>query len=642
MLAAAAGTAGLGLLGVRASVASAAAPALAPLATVPLLPAGAPVRSQFTPDEQVYAGFLAILAPMANAMDDSDTASRGFLGGGWWRDPNNASNARVQEHVATLSWFYANSKPWNPYYLNSALLNRLDAAIGHYLALQQSDGSFPEYSSTEHSLSATSFGLGYLAKTLRNLTRANALPARRDQIKSALTRGMDWLLNPGLGSWGNGAQTAWANQISGGLAGSATALWLNDDATRRNALNNRLSYFASHGQSSAGFYYEFDGQDVGYNFEVMMPEMAEIYIRTQNGSILGMAQRWADWYGYIALHEPDGSGMVNYTAASSRTEIRYHDNVMPEPDKAGFGAQLAKSVPKLAAFYTSSEDRAAARAAWAAAGGPAPALGKGAPTQPREADQRFMGDYWPSQAAKNAAIASLPYLSSTEWAEVRRDNLVPVAKKQQYLFVRRPKYYFGAFYGTRPTVVSGGVSSGPGFLWHPSAGIVVHGGRGDATYTWSSIASAGSDALTSLDASYLIGTGAWGGEHRSPGADSVVVHQSRSDGSVPTTLTLSRDAVIRAVSAGGSATEQIPLVLLPSDTVRFANGTTVPYNGNSSASTNGLTIKRGSTTITITWSATASASVTTTGTTFFKDARRRLHMLRIPHGGTLTTTIAFS
>jgi hypothetical protein len=253
-----------------------------------------------------------------------------------------------------------------------------------------------------------------------------------------------------------------------------------------------------------------------------------------------------------------------------------------------------------------------------------------------------MGDYWPSQAAKNAAIASLPYLSSTEWAEVRRDTLVPVSKKQQYLFVRRPKYYFGAFYGTRPTVVDGGVSSGPGFLWHPSAGIVVHGGRGNATFTWSTIASAGSDALTSLDASYLIGTAAWGGEHRSPGADSVVVRQSRSDGSVPTTLTLSRDAVIRAVNAGGSATEQIPLVLQPSDTVRFANGTTVPYNGNSSASTNGLTIKRGSTTITITWSASASASVTTTGTTFFKDARRRLHMLRIPHGGSLTTTIAFS
>jgi hypothetical protein len=644
LLAAAAGTAGIGVLGGGISVAQAAGAPLAPLAKVPLLPAGAPVRSQFGPDEQVYAGFLAICAPMANDMNDSDTADRGFLGGGWWRDPNNASNARVQEHVATLSWFYANDKPWNPYYKNAALLARTDAAIAHYLALQHIEGdqaSWPEYSAAEHSLSATAFGVGYLAKTFRNLKRADALPSRRAEIDTSMKRGMRWLLDTSRGFWGNGGQTAWANQICAGLAGCATGLWQSPDAGLSGKLNERLSFFAQHGQSAAGFFYEFDGMDVGYNFEVMMPELAEVYIRTQHPSAAQLAQRWADWYGYVALREPDGAGMVNYTAASSRTEIRYHDNVVSEPDKAGFGANLAKVAPKLAAFYTAREDRAAARASWAAASGPAPALAKGGPTEPREMAQRFMGDYWPTRAEKDAAIAQLPYLSSTEWAEVRRDDQVPVSKKQQYLFVRRPKYYFGAFFGTRPVVVSGGISSGPGFLWHPAAGIVVHGGRGDATTCWATIASSGADALTSLDASYQIAGAGWGGGRTNPGASAVVVSQSRSDGSVPTTLTLSRDAVIRAVKAGGAATEQIPLVLLPSDAVSFANGVTAPYNQNTTATTNGLTIRRGATTITITWSQQATATLSTTGTTYFRDARRRLHLLRIPHGGSLTTAITF-
>lgn len=90
---------------------------------------------------------------MANDINDTDVAAdRGFMGGNWWRTPNNSSNARVQEHVSTLSWFYANQRPWNPYFQNAALLGRLDAAVLHYLSLQQTDGSFPEYSHTEHGL----------------------------------------------------------------------------------------------------------------------------------------------------------------------------------------------------------------------------------------------------------------------------------------------------------------------------------------------------------------------------------------------------------------------------------------------------------------------------------------------------------
>jgi hypothetical protein len=76
--------------------------------------------------------------------------------------------------------------------------------------------------------------------------------------------------------------------------------------------------------------------------------------------------------------------------------------------------------------------------------------------------------------------------------------------------------------------------------------------------------------------------------------------------------------------------------------VRFANGTIAAYGQNTTASTTALTITRGAATVTITWGQQAAATLSTTARTFFRDGRRRNHMLRISHGGTLTTHIAFS
>ena len=114
------------------------------------LPPGAPNRKLFAPVEQRYAPYLVILAPMVDDIDDD-----GFFAGGWWRTPAAPYNARVQEHVHTLSWFYANARRWNPYAGDPTLLVALDAALGHYLGLQHADGSWPEYSSGEHSMLAT-------------------------------------------------------------------------------------------------------------------------------------------------------------------------------------------------------------------------------------------------------------------------------------------------------------------------------------------------------------------------------------------------------------------------------------------------------------------------------------------------------
>jgi hypothetical protein len=244
------------------------------------------------------------------------------------------------------------------------------------------------------------------------------------------------------------------------------------------------------------------------------------------------------------------------------------------------------------------------------------------------------GERPPTNAEKSAAISQLPYLRANEWAEVRRDSLV----KQDYFFVRRPTYYFGGFVGTRPTTT---MRTGTGFIWHPSAGIVVHSQQTDAE-CWATVAAGGPDASTSITATYLLGGAAWNGGRVNPGTAPVVVNYQRFDGTVRTALTLARDAVTRAVQSNSAATEQIPLVLLPGDTVTFANGTPGRYNATTSAATTGLTIRRGAAVITISWGTTLNATLSSTTRTYFRDGARRLHVLRIPHGGQLTTRIALA
>lgn len=625
-----AAVAAAGLAALPAAPASAAVtPPAGPFPALPPLPPGAPVRGLFAPLEQRFAGYLAILPGMTNDIEVVDPATIGYMDGGWWRTPSIPTNARVQEHVFTLSWFHANARAWNPYAGSTALRNRLEAAIVHYLDLQHVDGSFPEYTVTEESKAATGFGLNYLAKTLANLRRANALPARRTQIDAALHTGMTWFLNPANAIWN--APVVFANQNAAGLSASTVALALTPDSTLQSQLRDRIDYLAAHGQSPAGFFYEPTGMDIDYNFEVMLPEIAEIYRLTGNQTVLSMARKFTDWFGYNVVREPDGSGSLTYVAMSARTTVTGYDNVVPDPDRTNLASFFVPAIPNLAAFYTTAEDRAATRAAWAAAAGPAPGLAK-QDTSPRIIAHAPYGEALPCKATKAAAIAQLPYIRSTDFAVQRRDT----ALNQIYTYVRRPLLYLAGFFGTRP---SSEVRSSPGLLWHPVAGTVIQSQQID-TQCWASLLPNGNaDAHSDLDATFLVGGQSWNGQPVAPGSAPVTVNYQLPDGRIKTTLTIMPNSVTRAVQGTSALTEQIPLVLKPSDQVAFTNGTPVTYGQNASATATGLTLRRGSVLISISWGPALASTVEATAVTMLTTGGRRLHVLRIPHGGTLTTVI---
>jgi hypothetical protein len=603
----------LGAAGAGLAPALMTAPARA--AGLPLLdslPAGLPERRLFALGEQRFAGYLVTLAPMVN--DIVDTEPFGFMAGGWWRTPAQPFNARVQEHVFTLSWFYANRRPWNPYYRDAALLGRLDAALDHYLKLQNPDGSWPEYAPNERGKASSGFGLGYLAKTLANLRQAGSLPSRRTQLEGALRKGVDWYLDPAnTVVWDDPFE--YTNQAVAGVAGSALTLRLLPDHARWQRLQERIRFVAKWSQSPAGFFYDPRGMDINYNFEVMLPEMAELYLLTRNPLLISMTRKFTDWFGYNLLREPDGSGWLTYYAVSDRTATAYYDDAIPDPDRTILGSHFVPAVPDLAAFFTTREDKAALRQAWADDPSPAPALAK-QDTSPRIIAHAPYGETLPARDAKEAAIARIPYVRKDHFTELRRDDV----ENQDYLYVRRPGYYLGAFFGTRP---GGPVKAGTGFLWHPSAGTVIHAQQ-TSTGCWATVRNGKADAEGNLVAEY-------------PSED--LVRYRTTDGSIATELILGPDTVTRRVIASTAATEQIPLVLQPSDEVTFSDGTVVPYNQSRTATADAITIRRGATAITISWSATRTATLSTSSRTYLRDQRRRVHVLRVPHDGKLETTV---
>ncbi|GAA3483020.1 hypothetical protein [Streptomyces yanii] len=606
----AAGAAGLAAaLPAPGAVAAGSLPNLAPL------PAGTPHRRAFADEEQRFAPYLVSLAQMVNDIEGNNPSTFGFMSGGWWRTPSAPYNARVQEHVYTLAWFLTKPRSWNPYAGDAALLAGLDAALGHYLSLQHSDGSWSEYSAGEHSLPATGFALGYLSKTHVLLKDANLLPARRTQIAQALHSAMTWLLNPSNGGvW----QTpiTFANQVTAGLAGSALALRTNPDAGLSAQLNSAFARLAENGQSPAGFFYEKGGTDMNYNFEVMLPEMADAWRQTNNSNLVTMAEKYTDWLGCNLLREPDGSGWFSNIAPSTRTSTLAYADTRPDPERTALNAQFVPAVPALGAFMSAREDLAAARGAWAADTSPVPDLVK-QDTSPRILSHAIYGERHPTRQAKNAAIAAVPCIASKNFTEHRTD------RGQDFLYIRRPNVYLGAYLGTRPTTFA---RTGLTFLWHPVAGTLIQSLNNNNYGLWSTV----------LPGQVPDSNGPQAGQFF--GGKPYAFRFSTPSGSVVTDVKVGNGLVERSVRATSSATETMPLILKESDRVVFSNGTTVPWGGSASATATGIDLHRGPGVVHIRWGEPHAATIAAASITYLGDTRR-MHILKVPHTGTIDVTI---
>ena len=115
---------------------------------------------------------------------------------------------------------------------------------------------------------------------------------------------------------------------------------------------------------------------MNYNFEVMLPEMADAYQQTSDPNLVNMARAFTGFLSYNLLREPDGAGYMVNVAPSTRTSARWYDEVRPDPDRTALNWTFIRQVPLLSAFLTAREDLAEARAAWARSTEPVTPLAK--------------------------------------------------------------------------------------------------------------------------------------------------------------------------------------------------------------------------------------------------------------------------
>ncbi|MFC7622828.1 hypothetical protein [Microlunatus sp. GCM10028923] len=608
------------------------------LAVIPPLPPGAPDRRLFAPAEQRLAPYLVTLAALVNEIDDSDTALRGRFQGGWWRTPDEPYNARVQEHVHTLSWFYARRRPWNPYTGSVPLLHRLDCALGYYLSLQHDDGSWPELSAEERSRAATAFALGYLSKTVRELRPLGVLGARLRQVSAALRRAMVWFLDPGNGGVWQDRFVEFVNQPMAGLAGAGLALELDPDPDLRRLWLDRIDFITRYGQSPAGFFHEPRGMDIGYNLNVTPAELVEIRAAVPAPGLVTAAERFADWLGYNLVAEPDGAGFIANTAASARTTTYFLDAVTPDRQQRDLGSRLCAEVPGLRPYFPADEERQQQRAAWRSATEPVPALERG-DTNPRIIVNVDLGETYPSRADRQAAIERLPYLRSSRWTELRYGD----DDQQQYLFARRPGYYTLGFYGRRATTL---VRSGLALLWHPAGGTFVHSGHNANDDCWGTyLTGLGVDANGDLAIRYYEGEIAADtelvGAAAVAGADELVLAWRTGSGRVSVQARLGPDRLTKIIDVTQPGAEQVPLLLRDDDQLTTPEGAVLGADPVDTTAS-GLRIRRGSTELIIDWTEPRPIRLGAPKRGYFADASRRLRVLSVLHDQQLTVEYDFA
>ncbi|WP_163544195.1 hypothetical protein [Occultella kanbiaonis] len=462
------------------------------LPLVDALPDGAPDRTAFAPHEQVFGQYLLLLAPLANSVVDDDPELFGWMEDGWWRTPNHPRNSRIMEHVATLSWFLVNERPWNPYYLDPNLEARLDAAIGYYLGLQGPRGAWP-VTYEEESLATTGFGLVSLGNLQRDLKSENLLPDRQVELEASMRRAAQWLMDTSLRHWATPLQLT--NQLVGGLAGVGHASVVIGDPQLAADLDDRIALLAAQGQAPAGYFHDPLIYDNGYNSDVMMPDLADLYQLTGNPQLVDMARKWADFAQYVMLPEPGAPGWVNFAAASARnstsTRTLYPDDAR---DRYALARAFVPEVPRLGLYASSREDKAASRAEWAASTEPIPPLVK-PNASPRLYMHVPMAPENLGRAELDALTAQLRPVAEETFTEYREGTA-----DQQLLFVRRPGYYLANLLGRR---YSDRIRSGTGLLWHPTAGTVVLSLNNVADDHWTTMTASGADsALTDVVATF--------------------------------------------------------------------------------------------------------------------------------------------
>ncbi|AHG93130.1 hypothetical protein J421_5595 (plasmid) [Gemmatirosa kalamazoonensis] len=577
----------------------------------------------FRDDELDLPYYLAHFQRLANAVA-LDGPRRGFIDVAVWRSPkdNKPYNARIMENVLALAYFYTLDRPWNPYRGDTAVRARLEAALDFWVRSESPDGRFSEYAPEQWSLAPTAFATKFMGETLRLLHDPKA-----PRIDAALLRGaaeadrraiMATLTRPDLAEHG----ARYTNQFGNVWGGALAYLALYPDPAMRRALGAWLARAETEHQSPVGYFYEADGPDWGYDLDTHHSDflMAWQYARGTDLAryFVDPTRRWYEWLGYNVVPEPGESALTLNRSIESRQQHAVVDEAGPAESQTGNPlAEVVLEARVLGPTRETLARRAAERRAALVRDWPRVdtlAVGEFRAFSPYAFLHRAQVRWYPTDAQRAAAVERLRPVSESRFTHQRVDARRPIV----FSYVRRPSYY-AAF--TAGDVVTAQQRYGFGLLWIPGVGSVLQSQTGGGVTAWGTRRADTTvvyEAAT-FDAAYRVADSTLGpapGVRDLPAGDLAVTYRLGSRG---TKRILFDDRGVHvSVSHAGAFAEQLPLLVLPSDSVTTRPG--------------GVELRRGGARFTVRWAPASTAQVTYTDE---RSGARRVVAVVIPASDSL-------
>jgi hypothetical protein len=437
----------------------------------------------FSDEELDLPYYLAHFHRIANAVVETGE-NRGFIDIAVWRSgrDNQPYNARVMENCLSLAYFYCTNRPWNPYYADSALRQRLEAALDFWCRIQSSDGRFSEYQPNQFGLAPTAFAVKFMGETLTLLHNG---PQIDSIVHKRVIEGMRKALfvtftDPAFYEHGS----RYTNQYTNAFAGALAFLSVCPDKEIERLVREKVEQTHSVFQSPVGYFYERDGPDWGYNLtthhsNLYMAHRYSIAMPLQK-YFVEEEQRFVEWLAYNAVPEPGTSVYVLNRAIETRQQRTALEKLGPFLQQEAF---LSQEVPLSRAFMQSNrevqlniaERRNRFQANW-------PAIDEFRPGQFRSYSpyaflNRKHARWYPTESERAEAVAALPYIKRERFIHQRVDS----RKSVQFTYIRRPGYY--AVFNSGE-ILSAQQRYGLGLIWSPRTGAVLQSQTNSREAAW--------------------------------------------------------------------------------------------------------------------------------------------------------------
>ena len=515
-------------------------------------------KSQWKPEEYGLCYHFVNFARLANSVVTEPGPLQGWFSEALWRHYSYAPfNARVMENYHSLAFFYGYNAPWNIYYRDPGVLERLELALNYTFDLVGENGAIPEYATADMDspmLAPSSFGMEYMSGVLE--IAGEVLP---DDLKHRLVaqarKAAVYVLTSDE-SWDHAR--AFTNQFLGAMAGGLRLARLTQDAELRGFVDRAGEALLDVGNfmSPMGFLYENSGPETFAYFFTTLSRLVPLYHEWRDDRVLEVLRRHCAWMSRWMLLEPDGETVLLAGSHQTRTGSGYR---LATREMTGIGELLvgAPDERRFMKLFLRPQEAVAARLQdWEANTNLVGMLREQGKKQGYNPVSTMVGyaPYAPPADEIAAVRSTLPCTDATPFADTREDD-----RGNQYVFIRYPAYYTGLAFASRRTTAQ----HGPGFLWHSGAGTLILSENGDRA-CWETRAGAA-------------GTGKGGAlakVREGRGGQEVILRYA--DLGLTKTFVFRPEAIdvlLSTRSAGGqSVSERIPLLLREDDVVHVDYG----------------------------------------------------------------------